>query len=80
MKQKDHSSLTKEAQVSRWMIFIRQWNKALATGAEIHTLGDFNIDSKTFDKERAYQGDLTKAVMDHIVPQGVTQCVKGVTR
>ena len=80
MKQKDHSSLTKEAQVTRWMIFIRQWNTALATGAEIHTLGDFNIDSKTFEKERAFQGDLTKAVMDQIIPQGVTQCVKGVTR
>ena len=77
MKQKDHSSLTKESQVSRWMIFISQLNKVLATGAEVHTLGDFNIDSKTFDQDRAHQGDLTKAVMDQIVPQGVIQCVKG---
>ena len=80
MRQNDNSSLTKEAQISRWRVFISQWNKALATGAEIHTLGDFNIDSKTFNKDREEQGDFTRAVMDHIVPQGVTQCVKGITR
>ena len=80
MRQKDNISLTKEAQILRWKVFISQWKKALATGLEIHTLGDFNIDSKTFNKDREDQGDFTRAVMDHIVPQGVTQCVKGVTR
>ena len=80
MRKKDQSSLTKEAQITRWKFFVNQWNNALATGAEIHTIGNFNIDSKIFEKERIAQGDLAREVMDHIVPQGVTQCVKGVTR
>ena len=46
MKQKDNLSLTQENQLLRWKIFIEQWTKALATGSKVHTIGDFNIDTK----------------------------------
>ena len=80
MRQQDHLSLTQEQQLLRWNMFIEQWTKALATGAEVHTIGDFNIDTKTFSMPLAQQGSLTKAITDIIIPQGVTQCVKSATR
>ena len=80
MKQQNNRSLTQEQQLLRWNLFIEQWSTALATGAEVHTIGDFNIDTKTFTIPLAQQGSLTKAITDIIIPQGVTQCVKSVTR
>ena len=52
----------------------------LATGAEVHTIGDFNIDTKSFTSSVAQQGSIAKAVTDKIISQGVTQCVKSATR
>ena len=80
MKQQDSVSLSPEQQLRRWNIFIEQWRRALFSGAEVHTIGDFNIDSKTFSIPTAQQGRLTKAVMDKIIPEGVTQCVESATR
>ena len=80
MKQADNSSLSREKQASRWSIFVRQWKTALDTGAEVHTLDDFNIDSKAFANPAGNQGDLIKMVTDNILPAGVTQCVKSPTR
>ena len=80
MKQADNSSLSHENQVLRWNIFIQQWKAALASGAEVHTLGDFNIDSKAFHKSVGNYGELIKMVKENIISQGVTQCVKSPTR
>ena len=80
LKQLNSKSLSQEQQSLRWKIVIDQWSKALATGAEVHKMENFNIDTKTFQIPVAQQGCLTKAVTDRIIPQGVTQCVKSATR
>ena len=37
-------SLTVPEQLRRWHIFLAQWEKALASGAECHVMGVMNID------------------------------------
>ena len=80
MKQQNNLSLSQQQNLWRWNIFIEQWRKAIASGAEVHTIGDFNIDSRTFLMPTIQQDCLTKALTDKIVPEGVTQCVKSATR
>ena len=72
IKQQNSLSLSPEQQLRRWNIFIEQWRRALVSGAEVHMIGEFNIDSRTFSLPTAQQGRLTKAVMDKIIPEGVT--------
>ena len=43
MGQDDDSSHSIEAQFSRWDGFLKQWEKALNTDLECHTLGDMNL-------------------------------------
>ena len=43
-----HSHTTQE-QMRRWIIFIDQWDQALATGKEVVILGDCNLDFLKFD-------------------------------
>ena len=43
-------------------------------------LGDFNIDSKSFEDTIGNQGDMIKCVREDIISQGVTQCIKSPTR
>ena len=31
--------------MARWRIYLDQWRRALESGAEVHCLGDYNIDS-----------------------------------
>ena len=80
MRQQNNFSLSQEQQLRRWNLFIEQWTKALATCEEVHTIGDFNIDTKTFTSPVGQQGSIAKAITDKILPQGVTQCVKSTTR
>ena len=39
----DNSSQSVAEQLARWTEFLDQWDKALDTGLEVHTLGDMNI-------------------------------------
>ena len=80
MNQADNSSLSNVEQIRRWKIFVQQWKTALNTGVEVHTLGDFNIDSKSFGDTIGNQGDMIKCVREDIISQGVTQCIKSPTR
>ena len=43
----DKSSKTQQAVMERWNEFINQWKRALDSGKEVHTIGDFNIDSQS---------------------------------
>ena len=47
----DKSSKSDEAVLHRWKTYVDQWTRALASGAEVHSLGDFNIDSNKLDSK-----------------------------
>ena len=63
----------------RWIIFIDQWEQALATGKEVIVLGDCNLDLLKFDNAGAEQ-PLIDLMLQRIYPHGVIQCVQGPTR
>ena len=46
----DKSSLDINNQLARWLIFIDQFERALATGLEVYCMGDVNIDFLTWTK------------------------------
>ena len=71
-------SNTSEQQMRRWVIFIDQWERALATGKEVIVMGDCNIDHLKFNKAGHLQ-PLVDIMMERIYPHGVLQCVKGTT-
>ena len=48
-------SHTAQEQMRRWIIFIDQWEQALATGKEVIVLGDCNLDLLKFDNAGAEQ-------------------------
>ena len=73
-----HSHTTQE-QMRRWIIFIDQWDQALATGKEVVVLGDCNLDHLKFDNAGTEQ-PLVDLMMQRIYPHGVVQCVQGPTR
>ena len=85
--QTDHSSLDISEQLARWIIFMEQWEGALATGKECVVMGDFNLDFLNFhrtDLPSNSQATRLKPLVDEIftrvVPHGVKQCVVGATR
>ena len=63
----------------RWVIFLDQWEQALATGKEVIVLGDMNLDLLKFDTAGVHQ-PLVDAMMENIYPHGVVQCVKAATQ
>ena len=73
----EHSATVQE-QMRRWVIFLDQWELALATGKEVIVLGDINLNSLKFDNAGVNQ-PLVDAMMENIYPHGVVQCVKGAT-
>ena len=62
----------------RWVIFLDQWEQALATGKEVLVLGDCNLDLFKFDRAGVLQ-PLVDSMMQRIYPHGVVQCVQGPT-
>ena len=81
------TSSTVPEQLSRWLIFLDQWERALATGKEVHILGDLNInhcnwtDPNIPTSNQTYKlRDLIAALFSKIIPHGVTQLVSGATR
>lgn len=41
----DKSSKSDEEVMRRWLAYLDQWRRALESGAEVHALGDMNLDS-----------------------------------
>jgi hypothetical protein len=87
MGQSDHTSLDISEQLSRWIIFLEQWERALDSGKEVVVMGDFNLDFLSFhrtDLSSSSQAHRMKPLVEEmfarVVPHGVKQCVVGPTR
>ena len=83
----DKSSGTIPQQLARWLSFLDQWERALATGLEVHCLGDMNLnhcnwtDPNPPHSNQSYKlRELTLALFARIIPLGVAQLVSGPTR
>ena len=71
----DKSSKSDTAVLQRWLVFLSQWRRALSSGAEVHALGDFNINSsKLSEQNGAQQQPIVNKLLEQIVPLGVSQC------
>ena len=79
--QEDNTSLSVNAQLSRWLTFIEQWGKAISEEREIHCLGDFNINSLNWNSPNtARLKPLITELYDRIIPHGFAQLVTVATR
>ena len=58
----------------------RAVEKTLATGKEVHSLGDYNICSLSIHRQNGERQCLVDQLIKYIFPQGATQCVRGATR
>ena len=86
-QQGDKTSNSVPEQLARWLQFLDQWERALATGMEVHCLGDLNLnhcnwtDNNLSKSNQSYKlRDLISALFTRIFPHGVTQLVSGPTR
>ena len=70
----EFSNSTQE-QFRRWVIFLDQWEQALASGKEVIVLGDCNLDFLKFGNSGVLQ-PLVDAMFERIYPHGVVQCVQ----
>ena len=75
----DKSSKSDYAVMARWQTYLRQWKSALETEAEVHCLGDFNLDSTRLLNSTGHQKPLVQALLQQVVPLGVTQCAPAAT-
>ena len=46
---------------------------------EVHSIGDFNIDSQSLHTSKGQQKQLVEKLEKEIIPKGVTQCAPGAT-
>ena len=82
LHQQDNSSKSVEAQLSRWVHFLEQWERALDTGLEVIVLGDVNINHLDWALPSSRQSNQTKKLktlieelLQRIFPHSVSQCV-----
>ena len=82
----DKSSLDINNQLSRWLIFIDQFERALDTGMEVYCMGDVNIDFLTWTKtdlnpehKTVKQKKLIVELFDRILSRGVKQLITSYT-
>ena len=87
LHQDDSSSKSIAAQLSRWVIFLDQWERALNSGLEVVVCGDMNINHLDWALPRNRQSGQTKKLtslieqlFQRILPHGVAQCVTVPTR
>ena len=85
--QEDIASKSAEAQLSRWNLFLGQWERALATGYECHIFGDFNFDARILSHSeialKPYNNKfkpMIEALVRRVLPNGITQLVAVPTR
>ena len=83
----DKSSLSIPEQLSRWLVFLEQWDVALNTGQEVHVLGDLNINHLNWTdpniprtNQTTRLKSLITALFTKIFPYGVSQLVTVPTR
>jgi hypothetical protein len=83
----DKSSTTIPQQQVGWHVFLDQWETALATGMEVHCLGDMNLNHCNWtdpDLPSTNQShrlrELISALFTRIFPHGVAQLVSGPSR
>ena len=75
----DKSSKSDHAVKTRLQTYLGQWKSALETGGEVYCLGDFNIDSSRLLSSSGQHQQLVNALLQQVVPLGVTQCAPGAT-
>ena len=80
-------SLMVTEQLSRWQVFLSQWEKAIATGLEIIVMGDMNINHLNWQSKSHVQSNQTRKLRSlieelfiRIIPYGFSQLVKVPTR
>ena len=83
----DRNSLSVDSQLARFVTFLDQWERAVATGREICVLGDFNLDFLHFGRnnvpansQSARLKQLTEELFERIIPHGFVQMVSVFTR
>ena len=83
----DKSSATVNSQLARFVSFLDQWERAVASGREICVLGDFNLDFLHFGRnnlpansQSARLRPLVAELFDRIIPHGFAQMVSVFTR
>ena len=83
----NNSSQSVAMQMSRWSEFLDQWERALETGMEVHTLGDMNLNHLNWTEaslphsNQSYRlRGLIAALFSKILSKGVSQCVRVATR
>ena len=83
----DKSSLSVHEQLSRWTVFLDQWERALDSGLEVHVLGDMNLNHCNWTDQSIPSSNQTSrlrplitALFYQIFPHGVSQHVQGPTR
>ena len=81
------NSLSVADQLSRWQVFLGQWEKAAATGLEIIVLGDMNLNHLNWQEKDYMQSKQTKKLrplieelFTRIIPYGFSQLVRVATR
>ena len=86
-QREDSSSKDIRQQLNRWVIFIDQFERALASGLEVYCMGDVNLDFMTWtktnlnpDHKSAKLRPLINELFDRIISRGVKQCVTNPTR
>ena len=62
----DNSSLSVTEQMNRWAVFLDQWERAISTGMEVHTLGDMNINHCNWTDESLPSSNQTHKLKDLI--------------
>ena len=86
LDQPDNSSLDINQQLTRWLQFLDQWERALLQGKEVIVMGDMNLDFLKWCRNvpvtsQAYRmRPLVESLFSKILPHGVIQCVTEPTR
>ena len=88
VRQENHDSLSIPEQLSRWDVFLQQWERAISLDLEIHVQGDFNLnflhfnnlDSLPKSSQSSRLHSLIKLFKERIIPHGFCQLIEGVTR
>ena len=87
VEQENSTSGTIALQLSRWLVILEQWERALQEQRETICMMDANLDFLTWSSENLPShhssvklGPLTQALFTRILPLGVVQMVTGPTR
>ena len=81
------NSLSVPEQLSRWQVFLSQWERVTSSGSEVIILGDMNINhlnwmetSKELTSQTRKLRPLIEELFVRIIPLGFSQMVKVATR